>query len=66
MAESAATILRLQQGFLAIAPLGPLIVDVEVFEGAVATARRTQEPTAYHTAIDLYTGGPSGCSPPGC
>jgi predicted ATPase/DNA-binding SARP family transcriptional activator len=33
-----------------------LWVDVDAFEEAVATARRTRDPAAYRVAIELYTG----------
>jgi DNA-binding SARP family transcriptional activator len=43
-------------GSLVLCPGSDLRVDVEVFEGAVAKARRTGESSAYRAAIDLYTG----------
>ena len=42
---------------LELCPNSPLYVDVETFEEAAATARRTKEPAAYRVALDLYTGG---------
>jgi predicted ATPase/DNA-binding SARP family transcriptional activator/DNA-binding CsgD family transcriptional regulator len=41
---------------LALCPDGSLWIDVEAFEAAAATARRTREPTAYQTALNLYAG----------
>src|SRR5215210_6173683 len=48
--------LRLRDERLALYPDGQLWVDVEAFEDAVTTARRTREPAAYRLAIDLYAG----------
>ncbi len=48
--------LSLQEKQLTLCPREPLWVDVEVFEEAAATARRTRGPAAYRLAIDLYTG----------
>ena len=39
-----------------LCPEGDLWVDVDAFEEAVATARRSREPGAYRAAIELYTG----------
>jgi predicted ATPase/DNA-binding SARP family transcriptional activator/DNA-binding CsgD family transcriptional regulator len=41
---------------LALCPDGVLWVDVEAFERAASTARRSREPTAYEEALDLYSG----------
>jgi predicted ATPase/DNA-binding SARP family transcriptional activator/DNA-binding CsgD family transcriptional regulator len=41
---------------LALCPDGPLWVDVEAFEEAAATARRSRDPAAYRAALDLYAG----------
>ena len=41
---------------LVLCPDDRLWVDVEAFEEAAATARRSGEPGAYRAAIDLYTG----------
>jgi predicted ATPase/DNA-binding SARP family transcriptional activator/DNA-binding CsgD family transcriptional regulator/Flp pilus assembly protein TadD len=41
---------------LALCPRGELWVDVDAFEAAVATARRSHDPAAYRVAIDLYPG----------
>jgi DNA-binding SARP family transcriptional activator len=48
--------LHLRGEQLALYPSGPLWVDVEAFEGAAAAARRTREPGAYRSAIELYAG----------
>jgi predicted ATPase/DNA-binding SARP family transcriptional activator/DNA-binding CsgD family transcriptional regulator len=41
---------------IALCPECKLWVDLEAFEEASATARRTREPAAYEAAIDLYAG----------
>src|SRR3712207_7889155 len=41
---------------LVMCPEGQLWVDVEAFEEATATARRSREPAAYRAAIELYSG----------
>jgi predicted ATPase/DNA-binding SARP family transcriptional activator/DNA-binding CsgD family transcriptional regulator len=41
---------------LVLCPEGGLWVDVDAFEEAAATARRTREPGAYRVAIELYAG----------
>ena len=41
---------------LVLCPSGSLWVDVEAFEEAAATARRTRDPAAYGTSIELYSG----------
>lgn len=38
---------------LVLCPEGRLWVDVDAFEEAVATSRRTRDPGAYRVAIDL-------------
>jgi predicted ATPase/DNA-binding SARP family transcriptional activator/DNA-binding NarL/FixJ family response regulator len=48
--------LRLREGMISLCPEGALWVDVEAFEDAAATARRTGEPAAYRAAIELYAG----------
>ncbi|MDQ4042983.1 MAG: transcriptional regulator, partial [Actinomycetota bacterium] len=48
--------LNLRGEQLVLCPEGPVWVDVEAFEGAAAAARRTQEPGAYRSAIELYAG----------
>ena len=37
-------------------PQGQLWVDVDAFEEAAETARRSEDPAAYRTAIELYSG----------
>ena len=54
--SNAASILRLQQQMLIFQPAGTLKIDVEVFEAAVAVARRGRDTAAYAHAIELYTG----------
>ena len=41
---------------LVLCPESYLWVDVEAFEEAARTARRSREPTAYEAALDLYAG----------
>jgi DNA-binding SARP family transcriptional activator len=41
---------------LALCPGGDLWVDVDAFEAAVATARRSRHPAAYRAALGLYPG----------
>jgi predicted ATPase/DNA-binding SARP family transcriptional activator/DNA-binding CsgD family transcriptional regulator len=41
---------------LVLCPAGGLWVDVDAFEQAVATARRSQDPAAYRAALELYLG----------
>jgi predicted ATPase/DNA-binding SARP family transcriptional activator/DNA-binding CsgD family transcriptional regulator len=41
---------------IALCPERQLWVDVEAFEEAAATARRSQDPAAYRAAIELYAG----------
>jgi DNA-binding SARP family transcriptional activator len=48
--------LTLREALLALCPDGPLWVDVEAFERAAATARRSREPAAYRAAVELYVG----------
>jgi len=48
--------LGLRDEQLALCPEGKLWVDVDAFEDAAATARRSRDPTAYRTAIELYAG----------
>lgn len=54
----AGTSRRLQRRgeLVALCPEGQLWVDVEAFEEAALSARRSQEPAAYEAAIDLYAG----------
>lgn len=44
----------LQGETLALCPDGLLWADVEAFEEAAATARRSREPAAYRAAVELY------------
>ncbi|MBA3950412.1 MAG: AAA family ATPase [Rubrobacter sp.] len=55
-ADAAFRHLALQGDTLALCPDGLLWVDVEAFEEAAATARRSREPMAYRAAIELYEG----------
>jgi DNA-binding SARP family transcriptional activator len=48
--------LSLQDEQLALCPTGDLRVDVDLFEEAVETARRSRDPATYQAAIELYTG----------
>jgi predicted ATPase/DNA-binding SARP family transcriptional activator/DNA-binding CsgD family transcriptional regulator len=48
--------LNLQDGSLVLCPTGELWVDVEAFEEAATTARRTQDPAAYRAGIELWAG----------
>jgi DNA-binding SARP family transcriptional activator len=48
--------LSLRGGMISLCPQGTLWVDVEAFEEAAATARRSGEPAAYRAAIELYAG----------
>jgi predicted ATPase/DNA-binding SARP family transcriptional activator/DNA-binding CsgD family transcriptional regulator len=41
---------------LVLCPNGNLWVDMQVFEEAASTARRSRDPAAYRAAIDLYSG----------
>jgi DNA-binding SARP family transcriptional activator len=41
---------------LVLRPSGGFWVDVEAFEQAAATARRSRDPAAYRAALDLYKG----------
>jgi predicted ATPase/DNA-binding SARP family transcriptional activator/DNA-binding CsgD family transcriptional regulator len=41
---------------LVLCPGGELWLDVEAFEEAAATARRSREPAAYRAALNLYAG----------
>jgi predicted ATPase/DNA-binding SARP family transcriptional activator/DNA-binding CsgD family transcriptional regulator len=53
---AASRYLTLRADVVALCPEGPLWVDVEAFEGAAATARRSRVPAAYRAAIELYAG----------
>jgi DNA-binding SARP family transcriptional activator len=45
-----------EDGSLVLCPGGSLWVDVQAFEEAAATARRSRDPAAYRAAIELYAG----------
>src|SRR5829696_8982945 len=45
-----------QDESLVLCPGGDLWVDVDAFEEAAATARRSRDPAAYRAALDLYAG----------
>jgi predicted ATPase/DNA-binding SARP family transcriptional activator len=48
--------LRLQDEQVVLCPSGRLWVDVDAFERAAEEARRSREPAAYRTALELYAG----------
>jgi len=48
--------LRLQHGLLSLQPDGGMWVDVDAFEAAASTARRSDDPALYHAALGLYAG----------
>ena len=48
--------LGLESEQLILCPEGQLWVDVEAFEDAAATARRSKDPASYRAAIELYAG----------
>ena len=51
--------LSLKDEQLVLCPEGQLWVDVDAFEEAAATARRSRDPAAYRVAIELYAGNSS-------
>src|SRR5215216_1628701 len=55
--------LSLQDEHLILGPAGQLWVDVDAFEEAARTARRSRDPAAYRAALDLYAGDllPENC-----
>jgi predicted ATPase/DNA-binding SARP family transcriptional activator len=55
-AQAAFSHLASQGEQLVLCPGGELWLDVEVFEEAAATARRSREPAAYRAALNLYAG----------
>src|SRR5919107_5716170 len=55
-AQAASGYLASQGEQLVLCPAGELWVDVEAFEEAAETARRSREPAAYRAALDLYAG----------
>jgi DNA-binding SARP family transcriptional activator len=52
----ATMLLHLRRQVLSLQPPGGLVVDVDEFDDATATARRTADPAAYEAAIARYTG----------
>ena len=54
--EIASRYLSLSGEQLVMCPQGQLWVDVEAFEEAADTARRSKDPAAYRAAIELYSG----------
>ena len=48
--------LRLEGDQITLCPQGQLRVDVEAFEAAATTARRSREPAAHQAALNLYAG----------
>jgi predicted ATPase/DNA-binding SARP family transcriptional activator/DNA-binding CsgD family transcriptional regulator len=54
--ELSARYLASEEESLVLCPGGQLWVDVEAFEEATATARRSRDPAAYRGALDLYAG----------
>ena len=54
--SAASRYLTLLDDQVALCPEDQLWVDVEAFEEAARTARRSQDPAAYRTAIELYAG----------
>jgi DNA-binding SARP family transcriptional activator len=48
--------LSVQDEQLALCPEGQLSVDVDAFEAAATTARRSRDPAVYRAAIELYAG----------
>ena len=55
-AQVASGYLASQGKQLVLCPGGELWLDVEAFEEAAATARRSREPAAYRAALNLYAG----------
>jgi predicted ATPase/DNA-binding SARP family transcriptional activator/DNA-binding CsgD family transcriptional regulator len=53
---AASRLVQLRGEMLVLCPGDQLWVDVEVFESAAGTARRSREPEAYRAAIELYAG----------
>jgi len=54
--SAASRYLSLKGEQLALCPGEQLWVDVEAFEGTAAAARRSKDPAAFRTAIELYSG----------
>jgi len=55
-AEAGTLYLDSQGEVLALCPEGPLLVDVDAFEEAAMAARRSRDPAAYRSALELYSG----------
>ena len=55
-AQAASSCLASQGEQLVLCPGGELWLDVEAFEEAAATARRSREPAAYRAALNVYAG----------
>ncbi len=55
-AAASSHLLRLHDELLELCPNNALWVDVEAFEEAARRARRSGEPAAYTSALDLYAG----------
>jgi predicted ATPase/DNA-binding SARP family transcriptional activator len=55
-AQAAFSYLASQGEQLVLCPGGELWLDVDAFEEAAATARRSREPAAYRAALNLYAG----------
>ena len=55
-AQAASSYLASQGEQLVLCPGGELWVDVEAFEEAAATARRSRDTAAYRAALNLYAG----------
>src|SRR5215207_5627585 len=54
--RAASRYLASEDDSLVLYPGGQLWVDVDTFEEAALSARRSRDPAAYRAAIDLYTG----------
>ncbi len=52
----ASSYLSLRGEQISLCPVSPLWVDAQAFEQAAAMAKRTRDPAAHRTAIDLYAG----------
>jgi predicted ATPase/DNA-binding SARP family transcriptional activator len=55
-AQTASSCVASQGEQLVLCPGGELWLEVEAFEEAAATARRSREPAAYRAALNLYAG----------
>jgi predicted ATPase/DNA-binding SARP family transcriptional activator/DNA-binding CsgD family transcriptional regulator len=54
--SSCESYLSLKDEHIILCPEGRLWLDVDAFEGAAATARRSKDPATYRSAIELYAG----------